>query len=62
MTFQHVAEVEPSFPNRDVNIHRGVALKELYDLKSELGRLVGSCVLCHILSVSVTESDGYILV
>jgi myosin-light-chain kinase len=38
MTSHHVAEVEPSFPYRDVNIHRGVDMKELYDLKSELGR------------------------
>lgn len=33
-----VGEVEPSFPYRDVNVHRGVDMKELYDLKSELGR------------------------
>ena len=38
MTSHRVAEVEPSFPCRDVCIRRGVDMKEQYDLKSELGR------------------------
>ncbi|PNF38614.1 hypothetical protein B7P43_G03962 [Cryptotermes secundus] len=33
-----VGEVEPSFPYRNVSIQRGVDMKELYDLQSELGR------------------------
>jgi myosin-light-chain kinase len=38
MTCPRVAELEPSFPYRDVSIQRGVDMKELYDLQSELGR------------------------
>ncbi|GLH06934.1 Obscurin [Gryllus bimaculatus] len=33
-----IGEVDPSFPYRDVQIRRGVDMKELYDLQSELGR------------------------
>lgn len=33
-----VGEMEPSFPYRDVSIQRGVDMKNLYDLQSELGR------------------------
>jgi hypothetical protein len=38
MTCPRVAELEPSFPYRDVSIRRAVDMKELYDLQSELGR------------------------
>ncbi|XP_049937668.1 myosin light chain kinase, smooth muscle-like [Schistocerca serialis cubense] len=33
-----IGEVEPSFPYRDVQIRRGVDIRDLYDLQEEIGR------------------------
>lgn len=32
------AELEPSFPYRDVQIKRNTDVKEFYDLQTEIGR------------------------
>ncbi|XP_021913524.1 myosin light chain kinase, smooth muscle-like isoform X2 [Zootermopsis nevadensis] len=56
-----VGELEPSFPYRDVTIRRGVDMKELYDLQSELGRgKFGTVYQCQEMSTGLQLAAKFV--
>ena len=36
--FCYLADVEPTFPYREINTRRGVKIKEAYEILDEIGR------------------------